>query len=66
MPRPPINLVQKLKDILNDVEVLPPEADTPLSHYKRSGIDLGNLLQYVKGNFGLDPEQAFPPRVERL
>lgn len=52
MPRPPINLTQKLKGILKHVEALPPEADAPLSHYQRSGTDCWNLLQYTERNLG--------------
>jgi hypothetical protein len=50
MPIPSINLAQKLKDILKSVEDLPPEASTPLAHYKWSGADLWSLLQYVELN----------------
>jgi hypothetical protein len=51
MPRPPINLARKLRAILKHIEGLPPEADTPLAHYTRSGMDLWNLLQYVERSF---------------
>ncbi|MFO0843420.1 MAG: hypothetical protein U0797_13645 [Gemmataceae bacterium] len=52
MPRPPINLNQKVREILAHVDPLPPEADTPLAHFNRSGTDLWNLLLYVERNFG--------------
>lgn len=52
MPRPPINLHQKVRDILGHVDPLPPEADTPLTHFRRSGADFWNLLLYVERNFG--------------
>jgi hypothetical protein len=52
MPRPPINLNQKVREILGHVDPLPPEADTPLAHFNRSGTDLWNLLLYVERNFG--------------
>jgi hypothetical protein len=51
MARPPINLGRKIKDILKHVEPLPPEAGSPLAHYRRSGTDLGNLLEYVRRAF---------------
>lgn len=51
MARPPINLSRKIKDILKHVEPLPPEAGTPLSHYRRSGTDLWNMLEYVRRAF---------------
>jgi hypothetical protein len=52
MPRPPINLNRKVREILAHVDPLPPEADTPLAHFNRSGTDLWNLLLYVERNFG--------------
>ena len=53
MPRPPIDLPSKIRNILAHVEPLPPEAGNPLSHYRRSGTDLDNLLRYAERNFGL-------------
>jgi hypothetical protein len=50
--RPPIDLRQRIKDILTHVEPLPREAETPLSHYRRGGIDTWNLLAYIERNFG--------------
>ncbi len=44
MARPPIDLRQRIKDILTHVDPLPREAETPLPHYRRSGIDMWNLL----------------------
>jgi hypothetical protein len=52
MPRPPINLNRKVREILAHVDPLPPEADTPLTHFNRSGTDLWNLLLYVERSFG--------------
>jgi hypothetical protein len=52
MPRLPINLHQKVREILSHVDPLPPEADEPLAHFTRSGSDLWNLLLYVERNFG--------------
>ena len=40
--RPPIDLRQKIKDILTHVEPLPREAATPLRHYRRSGMETWN------------------------
>jgi hypothetical protein len=50
--RPPIDLRQRIKNILTHVKPLPREAETPLSHYWRSGIDTWNLLAYIERNFG--------------
>jgi hypothetical protein len=50
-PAPPINLGRKIRDILKHVEPLPPEAGTPLSHYRRSATDVWNLLEYLRRAF---------------
>jgi len=50
--RPPIDLRQRIKDILTHVELLPEEAETPLSHYRRTSTDSWNLLLYLERNFG--------------
>ncbi|MFW5693402.1 MAG: hypothetical protein ACOCWL_04215, partial [Thermoguttaceae bacterium] len=55
MPRPPIDLDGKIPEILGHVEPLPPEADTPLAHYVRSGTESWNLLPYVERKFGERP-----------
>ncbi len=52
MPRTPIDLSQRIKDILTHVGPLPSEAENPLPHYRRSGIDTWNLLAYIERNFG--------------
>lgn len=48
MPRPPIDLSRKIKDILGHVDPLPPEACAPFGHYERSMSDNWNLLQYLE------------------
>ena len=48
MPRPPINLEREIQRILQHVELLPPEADTPCQNYERSVTDLWNLRNYVE------------------
>jgi len=48
MPRPPIDLSRKIKDILGYVDPLPPEACAPFGHYERSMSDNWNLLQYLE------------------
>jgi hypothetical protein len=50
MPRPPIDLLQKVKEILQHVGPLPVEAGTPLTHYNRSVTDAWNLMDYVERN----------------
>jgi hypothetical protein len=51
MPRPPIDLHQKVREILAHVDLLPAEAAAPLAHYNRSSTDLWNLLLYVERAF---------------
>lgn len=48
MPRPPIDLGTKLREIPLHVEDLPAEAERPLSHYRRSASDLWSLRAYVE------------------
>jgi hypothetical protein len=40
MPRPPIDLHRKVRDILGHIAPLSAEAATPLAHYNRSSTDL--------------------------
>ncbi len=51
MPRPPIDLSRKIKDILKHVQHLPVEASSPLAHYQRTATDVWNTLQYVERSF---------------
>jgi hypothetical protein len=55
MPRPPIDLHQTVRAILDHVDPLPAEAAAPLSHYHRSSTDLWLLVAYVERNFGQLP-----------
>ena len=47
MPRPPLDLARKIKDILLHTEPLPDEAKSPILHYRRTGTDIWNALNYV-------------------
>ncbi len=61
MPRPPIDLSRKVKDVVQHVQALPPEAATPLAHYRRTSTDLWNSVLYVERAFtqpGLYPKVA--------
>jgi hypothetical protein len=51
MPRPPIDLARKVKDIIQHVQALPVEAGTPLAHYQRTSTDLWNSILYVERAF---------------
>lgn len=48
MPRPPIDLTRKIKDILLNTEPLPDEAKSPILHYGRTVTDIWNALNYVE------------------
>lgn len=49
MPRPPVDLARKIKDILQHVQPLPDEAKAPIIHYRRTGTDIWTSLAYVEG-----------------
>jgi len=63
MPFAPLDLNQKIRDILAHVAPLPVEAENPHTHYQRSRADLWNLFLYVKQNFARLPLQ--PAAVRR-
>ncbi len=48
MPRPPIDLARKIKDILHHVEPLPVESRAPILHYSRSGAELWSSIAYFE------------------
>ena len=52
MPRPPIDLARKIKDILLHTEPLPDEAKSPILHYGRTGTDIWNALGYIEKALG--------------
>ena len=47
MPRPTIDLGEKISGVLQHVEALPEAAESPLSHYKRSVAEAWNLRDYA-------------------
>lgn len=51
MPRPPIDLARKVKDVVQHVKPLPAEAGTPLAHYRKTSTDLWNSVLYVERAF---------------
>jgi hypothetical protein len=51
MPRPPIDLTRKIKDILRHTQPLPDEAKAPILHYRRTGTDIWASLAYVERAF---------------
>ena len=48
MPRPPVDLARKIKDIVQHVETLPEEALAPIRHYQRTISDIWTSLAYVE------------------
>jgi hypothetical protein len=52
MPRPPIDLARKIKDIPLHTAPLPEEAKSPILHYRRTGTDIWNALAYVDKALG--------------
>ncbi len=52
MPRPPIDLPRKIKDILQHVQPLPDEAAAPILHYRRTVVDIWGSLAYLERAVG--------------
>ena len=52
MPRPPVDLARKIKDILRHVQPLPDEAKAPILHYRRTGADIWGALAYIERAVG--------------
>ena len=52
MPRPPIDLARKIKDILRHVQPLPDNAKPPILHYRRTGADIWGALAYIERAVG--------------
>ena len=50
MARRPIRLGDKLREMLTHVQELPPEADTPRSHYVHSVIDIWDMYEAIEAN----------------
>lgn len=48
MPRPPTNLHQKVKDLLQHTGVLPPESNRPLDHFDHATNDGIGLIRYIE------------------
>jgi hypothetical protein len=51
MPRPPIDLTRRIKDILHHVQPLPGEARAPILHYRLTGAAIWASLAYIEGAF---------------
>jgi hypothetical protein len=48
MPRPPIDLARKIKDILRHTQPVPDEAKAPILHYRQTVADIWGALAYVE------------------
>jgi hypothetical protein len=60
LPPPPIDLNQKIRDILKHTTPLLPEADCPIKHFERSANDGISLLKYLEDHID---QRAVYPRV---
>src|SRR5579863_2212169 len=47
MPRQPIDLHQKVRELLGHTDPLPPESFRPLDHYERYTNDCFNMIRYM-------------------
>jgi hypothetical protein len=63
MARPPIDLLRRIKDILQHVQTLPQEANAPLLHYRRTSTDFWNSILYVERTF--DQGKLYPTVANR-
>ncbi len=52
MPRPPLDLGRKIKDILRRTQPLPDEAKAPILHYRQTVADIMGALAYVERAIG--------------
>jgi hypothetical protein len=52
MPRPPVDLTRKIKDIVQHVQPLPDEATAPILHYQRTTSDIWASLAYIERAVG--------------
>ncbi|MBI3821841.1 MAG: hypothetical protein HY289_04070 [Planctomycetes bacterium] len=63
MPRPPVDLARKIKDIVKHVQPLPEEASAPILHYHWTIADIWTTLAYVERK--LDQSESYQAVVER-
>lgn len=65
MPRQPLDLERKIKDILQHVGNLPVEADSPLAHYDRTSSDHSNLLTYMEKVIAMAAGRLYATATQR-
>lgn len=63
MPRPPINLHQKVRAVVQHVGPLHAEADRPVQHFERSVNAALQLLAYLDAH--IDPNDVYAAVYER-
>lgn len=63
MPRPPIDLHQKVRDLLGHTEPLPAESSRPIEHYERYTNDCINMIRYMDRHIG--PAGIYEAVLER-
>lgn len=65
MPRPPVDLARRIKDILRHTQPLPEAAKAPFLHYRRTGTDIWNSLAYIERAFRLIEDSPGGPGLYR-
>lgn len=63
MPRPPINLHKKVREVLQHTAPLPPQADCPIQHFEASVNAALLLLSYIDAH--IDPNDVYEAVYER-
>lgn len=68
MPRPPIDLHQKIRELLQHTVALPPESAAPLAHYEWSTNEVFNLMAYVRSHLERTPvyERVYNRHMSQL
>jgi len=63
MPRPPVDFQLTTNQLLSNLTDLPPEAVSPLKHYRRAAADGWNLVEYFRRN--VSRTNHYPTALER-
>lgn len=68
MPRPPIDLHQKIRELLQHTVALPPESAAPVAHYEWSTNEVFNLMAYVRSHLERTPvyERVYNRHMSQL
>lgn len=58
MARPSVALAARIHEIIDNAEPLPPEADSPIGHYRHTAGELWNLVDFFDRGLGRSPAQT--------